>query len=82
MAAASVLSMALAGVFGDLLGVRHVFVLGGIVIVLAAVMAAALYAGATNVTRGVPADTAGDATATHRSLPPTMDHSPQPGEAD
>ena len=47
MSAASVISMALAGVFGDVLGVRVVFVIGGLLTGAAAVAAAVLYRGAT-----------------------------------
>lgn len=49
MAAANVTSMGLAGVFGDLVGVRPVFAIGGGVIVAAAAAAAVLYAGAVPI---------------------------------
>jgi MFS family permease len=51
MGAASVTSMALAGVFGDVVGVRPVFVLGGLVTGAAAVAAALLYRGAMPATK-------------------------------
>jgi MFS family permease len=57
MAAASVLSMGLAGVFGDVVGVRPVFVLAGAVVGVAAVAAALMFRGV------VPAAAAGDARA-------------------
>jgi MFS transporter, DHA3 family, macrolide efflux protein len=45
MAAASVLSMALAGVFGDLLTIRTVFILAGIVVGIAALVAWLMFRG-------------------------------------
>ena len=47
MAAASVLSMGLAGVFGDIVGIRAVFVIAGVVVGLAAVGALIVFRGAT-----------------------------------
>ncbi len=46
MAAASVLSMGLAGVFGDLVGIRAVFLVAGVVVGLAAVGALVVFRGA------------------------------------
>jgi MFS transporter, DHA3 family, macrolide efflux protein len=46
MSAASVVSMALAGVFADLIGVRVAFLLAGIVVGIAAIAAALLFRGA------------------------------------
>ncbi len=45
MAAASVLSMALAGVFGDLLTIRTVFILAGVVVGIAALVAWLMFRG-------------------------------------
>jgi len=45
MSAASVLSMALAGVFGDLLTIRTVFVLAGVVVGIAALIAWLMFRG-------------------------------------
>jgi MFS transporter, DHA3 family, macrolide efflux protein len=45
MAAASVLSMAMAGVFGDLLTIRTVFILAGVVVGIAAVVAWLMFRG-------------------------------------
>lgn len=47
MSGASVASMALAGIFGDLVGVRAVFVLGALVVGLGGIAAAILYRGVT-----------------------------------
>jgi len=46
MAGASVTSMLLAGIFGDLVGVRAVFFVGGALVVLAGLASAVLYRGA------------------------------------
>jgi DHA3 family macrolide efflux protein-like MFS transporter len=46
MSGASVASMALAGVFGDVLGIREVFLLGGGFVLVGGVLAALLYRGA------------------------------------
>lgn len=45
MAAASVLSMAMAGVFGDLLTIRTVFILAGVVVGIAAIVAWVMFRG-------------------------------------
>ncbi len=55
MSAASVVSMALAGVFADLIGVRVAFLLAGIVVGIAALTAAVLF-------RGVAVETAARST--------------------
>ena len=46
MSGASVASMMLAGVFGDLVGVRMVFFIGGAVVVVGGIAAGLLYRGA------------------------------------
>ncbi len=56
MSAASVLSMAMAGVFGDLLTIRTVFILAGVVVGIASVAAWLMF-------RGVPSEAA---TGTHK----------------
>lgn len=52
MSGASVASMALAGVFGDVLGIREVFLLGGAFVLIGGVLAALLYRGAALPTAG------------------------------
>ena len=56
MSAASVVSMALAGVFADLIGVRIAFLLAGMVVGIAAVTAAILFRGVSveTATRSTP----------------------------
>lgn len=46
MSGASIGSMALAGVFGDLIGIREVFVASGVIVVAGGLLAAVLYRGA------------------------------------
>jgi MFS transporter, DHA3 family, macrolide efflux protein len=60
MSAASVVSMALAGVFADLIGVRVAFLLAGSVVGVAAIAAAALFRGTSGATE--PTMTATSAT--------------------
>jgi MFS transporter, DHA3 family, macrolide efflux protein len=58
MSGASVVSMALAGVFGDLVGVRNVFVLAGVVVFTGGVAAAVLYRGTGPATILAPPEAA------------------------
>lgn len=56
MSGASVASMALAGVFGDLVGIRNVFLLGGAVVFAGGLVAALLYRGADPAPIAEPMD--------------------------
>ena len=67
MSGASIASMALAGVFGDLVGVRMVFALAGAVVFAGGVAAALLYRSAGRVTIVEPAEASELGRATERA---------------
>ena len=58
MSGASVVSMALAGVFGELVGVRNVFMLAGVVVFAGGMAAAVLYRGTGEATIAAVPDAA------------------------
>lgn len=60
MSGASIGSMALAGVFGDLVGIREVFVASGAIVVVGGLLAAGLYRGADQAAAPAPKSTRPD----------------------
>ena len=71
MSGASVVSMALAGVFGDLAGVRNVFMLAGVVVFIGGVAAAVLYRGTGPATIMTPLRPPSPAPPSTRRAPPS-----------
>jgi predicted MFS family arabinose efflux permease len=54
MSGASIASMALAGAFGDLLGIREVFFAASLIVITGGILAALLYRGVPSATPATP----------------------------
>jgi hypothetical protein len=71
MSGASIASMALAGVFGDLLGIREVFFAASVIVVTGGLLAAVLYRGARGPAPAVAAASVPDS-PTASTMAPTQ----------